>query len=690
MFMKKLVFLLLSAAVAVSAMAGINVNKATMPKHLAPVQQKMNPVVMDYTLQQTHQFDLQQMFKAGNRDYAASDMITEQPEGNARLYTRTGTCVYYSSKLYYGDQDGIETTIVYAPDGETIYMLNPVSKFDAGTWVKGTISGNKITIPLHQVVSWNSSYNAGLMIAWGTFVNGTGYTTDETVTEATFTIDGTTITMDNTSDDGTNMTGMSIIWTDDSSWQGFLDMNTVLTGEGEAYPVPTDLTVVPAATSAHVTWVDNNAGGWNLRWRPVVDMTNAPAYWDWNDTDMDALYEQYEGWGTYDLDEDGNDWEIALWTQDEETGEYDAGWMSYSYNNETYEEYTPDNWLISPIVPLGGVLRFHVYGHPSYPETFAVMVADENAEYLSEFTSISGDIQTQGVPDGGYLYEFDLSDFAGTTGMIAFRHYNCTNQYFMFITDVFVGDPNAEIVKPAKWTLVEGLTAPEYDIVGLTPVTEYEVAVQGIDNFGKSNWTDAVDFWTTPLIPDLYILGEVNDQVWAPNAGLKMDYNAEDNLYTATVTFDGRGANGENYFSFTTELAENNDQGGWDYIAPYRYGAVSEGDFWYDDQYDNQPLDIQQGQVAFRIMAGEYEMTVDLANLKLIIHKVTAPGLRGDVNKDGEIDIADVTALIAHVLAKDYNESDTFSPGNADVNFDTSIDIADVTVLINRVLSKHW
>ena len=169
-----------------------------------------------------------------------------------------------------------------------------------------------------------------------------------------------------------------------------------------------------------------------------------------------------------------------------------------------------------------------------------------------------------------------------------------------------------------------------------------------------------------------------------------MDYNAEDNLYTATVTFDGRGANGENYFSFTTELAENNDQGGWDYIAPYRYGAVSEGDFWYDDQYDNQPLDIQQGQVAFRIMAGEYEMTVDLANLKLIIHKVTAPGLRGDVNKDGEIDIADVTALIAHVLAKDYNESDTFSPGNADVNFDTSIDIADVTVLINRVLSKHW
>ena len=86
-------------------------------------------------------------------------------------------------------------------------------------------------------------------------------------------------------------------------------------------------------------------------------------------------------------------------------------------------------------------------------------------------------------------------------------------------------------------------------------------------------------------------------------------------------------------------------------------------------------------------------VTIFKNNPEIYIISVTesAPaGLRGDVNKDGEIDIADVTALIAHVLSKDYTESDTFSPGNADVNFDTVIDIADVTVLINRVLSKSW
>ena len=59
---------------------------------------------------------------------------------------------------------------------------------------------------------------------------------------------------------------------------------------------------------------------------------------------------------------------------------------------------------------------------------------------------------------------------------------------------------------------------------------------------------------------------------------------------------------------------------------------------------------------------------------------------RGDVNKDGEINIADVTALISRVLKKDFTESDSFSPANADLNFDETWTIADVTMLISCVL----
>ena len=60
---------------------------------------------------------------------------------------------------------------------------------------------------------------------------------------------------------------------------------------------------------------------------------------------------------------------------------------------------------------------------------------------------------------------------------------------------------------------------------------------------------------------------------------------------------------------------------------------------------------------------------------------------RGDVNGDGDINIADVTALISMVLK---GETDPSVYPAADCNLDGSINIADVTVLINRVLSGHW
>lgn len=60
---------------------------------------------------------------------------------------------------------------------------------------------------------------------------------------------------------------------------------------------------------------------------------------------------------------------------------------------------------------------------------------------------------------------------------------------------------------------------------------------------------------------------------------------------------------------------------------------------------------------------------------------------RGDVNGDGEINIADVTTLINLILRGGANPTD--QPA-ADCNQDGSINIADVTVLINRVLSGSW
>ena len=68
-----------------------------------------------------------------------------------------------------------------------------------------------------------------------------------------------------------------------------------------------------------------------------------------------------------------------------------------------------------------------------------------------------------------------------------------------------------------------------------------------------------------------------------------------------------------------------------------------------------------------------------------------AAGLRGDVNDDGSVTIADVTALIDALLGQNFDDvPGVFSGDNADCNKDGSISIADVTALIDYLLSKEW
>ena len=56
----------------------------------------------------------------------------------------------------------------------------------------------------------------------------------------------------------------------------------------------------------------------------------------------------------------------------------------------------------------------------------------------------------------------------------------------------------------------------------------------------------------------------------------------------------------------------------------------------------------------------------------------------GDVNSDGEVNIADVTALIDYLLSG--NDAD-INMNAADVNIDQDVNIADVTALIDLLLS---
>ncbi len=80
-------------------------------------------------------------------------------------------------------------------------------------------------------------------------------------------------------------------------------------------------------------------------------------------------------------------------------------------------------------------------------------------------------------------------------------------------------------------------------------------------------------------------------------------------------------------------------------------------------------------------------VSADLQNAACYIINVTAPaGIKGDVDDNGFVNIADVTALINYLLSQN---ADGINLGNADVDGDGNINISDVTTLINKLLSGN-
>ena len=195
-----------------------------------------------------------------------------------------------------------------------------------------------------------------------------------------------------------------------------------------------------------------------------------------------------------------------------------------------------------------------------------------------------------------------------------------------------------------------------------------------------------------PYDGDVYILGEVNDNGgWFTNKGVKMTRDAENNVYTATITTAGENVPdgeeiGYSYFSFTKQLAEG--EADWDAIAPYRFGAVTDGNpFLVTEELlgDTLALVYNGDPRAFQIVAGKWNLTLSVDNMQLIIEKVNS--LRGDVNKDGFVKIDDVTALIDYLLSGNASNVDLDA---ADCNKDGNVKIDDVTSLIDYLLSGNW
>ena len=218
-----------------------------------------------------------------------------------------------------------------------------------------------------------------------------------------------------------------------------------------------------------------------------------------------------EGWTTIDADGDGYDW-FAWFPSQVGNSETDNNgnptvldhvcMTSASY--VSYVALTPDNWLITPQVELGGTLSLWYRGQdPAYAEEhFAVYVSTAGNTSTDDFVQLSPETVA------GTVYAeltADLSAYEGQMGYIAIRHYNVTDMFRLNIDDVAIIKEGQEA---GEWITVEGVTVP-YTITGLDPETKYEVQVQGvIDDETTTEWTNIISFYTKPVVSQTIALAE--------------------------------------------------------------------------------------------------------------------------------------------------------------------------------------
>ena len=420
-----------------------------------------------------------------------------------------------------------------------------------------------------------------------------------------------------------------------------------------ATTVPYNMYVEPGTHSCLVTWDDDGNSAWNLRYRLFTDEPEDPVLLN----SLNGTSYTNQNYQVVTLS--------APWSGENVYGGYGAIY----FRNATHQSATTDGY-IKYTIPTG-------YEN----KTFTVNITTASGQYGSG-RFVVGSTQTTAVQYNMSASETHSWTVTGSTGDVI-TITSPENQYSPDIALIEV-----YFVPVKEWTYVNNLDKTEYTIEDLEMATDYEVQVQAIgDNGTVSDWTRP-DVFTTldeePIVPVIHILGEVDGQEWACDAGTKMEYDPETETYMATVSIEA-----DKTFGFTTEIDPNGDLGGWEYINQFRFGPQSNGLFELTDDRLGQQLPLSFTWDYFSdvhvLTAGEYEITVSLEQNYLIIGRISEPPhgyAPGDVNHDNNISIADVTALIDLLLGVSEDACEIC----ADVNGDNTISIADVTELIDKLL----
>lgn len=187
-------------------------------------------------------------------------IITDVAGVEPKMYQRaeTGTAYYVSSgSMYIADQSGMVTIV---EDGANVYIKNPITRYTTDAWVKGTKSGNAITVATRQPLAYNSTYGATISLRWGGIIAATGsiQAADDKAETFNFTVDGNVLTLEGTTaySQTADTYFMGAFFDDDNSTTGYGDAETVLTYDPTYVAPSTELVTLPAGAE-YTGWYMN-------------------------------------------------------------------------------------------------------------------------------------------------------------------------------------------------------------------------------------------------------------------------------------------------------------------------------------------------------------------------------------------------------------------------------------------------
>ena len=210
-------------------------------------------------------------------------VIENQPDGELRIYQRSGSVVREVEKEDFDEEDPYElvyeqqegtVSVVYGADNK-VYIQHPVSTSYYDGWVEGTLSadGKTITVPMGQYIAYTRSLEMAVQVAVFSYDEYEDtYTYDESVSELTFTIgDDGTLTLGGT--DREHVLGtMNRVFGDVFK---YLDYEWLQGGDYESVFTPIDETpLTPPADLITETYYLTTANFNGIEWEPYQATVN--------------------------------------------------------------------------------------------------------------------------------------------------------------------------------------------------------------------------------------------------------------------------------------------------------------------------------------------------------------------------------------------------------------------------------